>query len=98
MTRYKNPHLTEVVAEFYFQGTDWDLVIPGLLYEQLKEAFPMRRMPSPPGMVLAQHGFGLPPMFRTDRVVFGSKDERQLVQVGPNLLAVNNVKLYTQWE
>ncbi len=95
MPKYNNSPLTEVVAEFYFQGSDWDLVIPGMLYEKLKETFPTRGMPRPAFIPNAQD---LAPMMRTDRVFFSSKDERQLVQVGPNLLVVNNVKQYSQWE
>lgn len=38
--KYKNPPIVEVVCEFRLSDdTLWDLTIPGLLYEKLKDEF-----------------------------------------------------------
>jgi uncharacterized protein (TIGR04255 family) len=102
MTTYRNPPVTEVLAEFYFQPTNWDLTVPGLLYEQIKDDFPVKKMPaSTPVLVPAAPGaqqLVLQQSIRTDRMFFERKDEKVLVQIAPNLLVVNNVKMYAQWE
>lgn len=106
MQNYKNPPVDEVVAEFYFNQSDWDLVVPGLLYEQLKKNFPTRRTPNPAPISLpappqyksiGAEIFIPNPFQRNDRVWFFSSDETKLVQVAPNLLVVNNVKAYSGW-
>ena len=106
MQPYKSPPLNEVVAEFHL-NKEWDLTIPGLVFEQLKDRFPIVRMPAsgtitipaPPQFKGLGPDLVIPnPILRTDRVLFFSHDESQLVQVAPSLLVVNKVKSYTQWE
>ncbi len=107
MTTYKNPPVSEVVAEFVFKPSNWDLAIPGLVFERIKDDFPVRRMPSNPALLLptpaSMQFMGkqmlvpnpFPP--RMDRIYFVRKDEKIIVQIAPNLLVVNNVKMYTEW-
>lgn len=41
--KYSNPPLIEAVCAFRLTpNTPWDITIPGLLYEPLKDAFPNR--------------------------------------------------------
>ncbi|MBL7075352.1 TIGR04255 family protein [candidate division KSB1 bacterium] len=41
--RYKNPPIAEAICEFQFElNSPWDLVMPGLVYEQVKRTFPKR--------------------------------------------------------
>ncbi|MGQ0654564.1 MAG: TIGR04255 family protein [Betaproteobacteria bacterium] len=41
--KYKNPPIIEAICEFRFSETSpWDLTIPGLIYELVKDKFPKR--------------------------------------------------------
>lgn len=98
--KYQNPPLIEALCEIQFSAdTPWDLVSPGLIYEQVRDQFPQRR----PGrsiavnMSQAAQGFGQE-VHITDRVQFVRADERAMIQVGPQLLVVNHLKPYSSWE
>lgn len=52
MPIYRNPPLAEALAEFYFKPSNWDLVVPGRVYEKLKESFPKRRPHALPNRVV----------------------------------------------
>ena len=42
--RYKNPPIVEALCEFEFISSQpWDLTIPGLIYEKVKDEFPDKR-------------------------------------------------------
>lgn len=98
--RYKNSPIIEAVCEFRFEpGQPWDLTIPGLLYERVRHDFPLRRQ-------APQFHFSLAPgpeeckgqVQPTGRMQFYSNDEKSLVQVGRDLLAVNRLKPYPTWQ
>ncbi|PWH17307.1 MAG: hypothetical protein DDG58_08195 [Ardenticatenia bacterium] len=43
--KYRNPPVIEALCEFQFDPTSsWDLTVPGLVYEQLRDTFPQKRM------------------------------------------------------
>jgi len=98
--RYRNPPIVEAVCEFRFPpDSPWDLTIPGLVYERLKGTFPQKR-PAPAfgfGIRLGQ-GSVEQRLEPTTRMQFLRQDGNVLVQVGPNLLAVNHLKPYPGWE
>jgi uncharacterized protein (TIGR04255 family) len=80
------------VCEFQFSAArDWDWTIPGLLYSQIKEDFPKKRqekaieinIATQPGNVQQSLGESLAKM------QFLRDDETAMIQVGPDLLAVN---------
>ena len=96
--QYCNPPLVEAVCEFRFQGDQWDMAIPGLLSEKLKEHFPQRRQVP---------GFGLTIMGQADSVShrvtpqdilqLRRNDDTALIQVGQHLLSVNHLRPYPGW-
>lgn len=98
--QYKNPPLSEVVCEFQFgQDSPWDLTIPGLVYEKVRETFPTRKQVARVMMgfsanegEIAQQ-IGAPPVMR-----FSSEDEKLVMQVGLHLLSINHLKPYSSWE
>jgi uncharacterized protein (TIGR04255 family) len=98
--QYKNPPLSEVVCEFQFgQDSPWDLTIPGLMYEKVRETFPTRKQAARVMMgfsanesEIAQQ-IGATPVMR-----FSSEDEKLVMQVGLHLLSINRLKPYTSWE
>jgi len=103
--KYDNPPLIEALCEFRFLGEQaWDWTIPGILYEKIKADYPEKRQEGvlevpvrpTPEAVLVELKTGISKMqfFRADRSA--------LVQVGPDLLAVNAVPqgtehLYPGW-
>ena len=100
--RYQNSPIVEAVCEFQFRpGNKWDWTIPGLVYNQIKGEFPQKReekafeinlaVQGPAGKV-QQMGQSL------TKMQFIRKDGSAMVQVGPDLLAVNAYPPYLGWE
>lgn len=97
---YRKPPLIEALCEFQFVEEGWDWTIPGLIYQELKDRFPQKRqaqvvefeVQAEPSQ-LSQRMTGGP-----GRMQFLRADESVLVQVGPNLLAVNHLQPYPHWK
>jgi len=97
---YKNAPLAEAVCEVRFDPqTSWDLAIPGLLYEKLKNEFPKRTplrtyeiqlLPAPDGVQQEAK--------QSEILQFSDNEDRKLVRVGPNVLSVHNVGSYPGWQ
>lgn len=98
--KYANPPLVEAVCEFRFTpDTQWDMTIPGLLYEKLKDEFPRREQRLFQEIELTRGPDGLEQQIRTnERILFLMEDKKIVVQVGPRLLAINCLKPYPTWE
>jgi uncharacterized protein (TIGR04255 family) len=98
--RYGKPPIVEAVCEFRFDpSSPWDLAIPGLLYETLKERFPQRE---PVRAIESAVQVGEPGIYQTvaatDRVRFRSHRGDALVQVGQHFLSLNHFTPYPTWE
>jgi uncharacterized protein (TIGR04255 family) len=95
---YANPPLVEAVCEFRFTPTStWDWTIPGLIYEQVKDEFPVKEQADVVEVTAAPTAPTRPvPNFST-RVQFFRADRTALLQVGPQLFAVNHVRPYPKW-
>jgi len=99
--RYENPPIIEALCEFQFdEGAPWDLTLIGLLYDKLKDFFPKKQQLQLDLAIAAaaqtiQQTENVPmiPLVR-----FLDSDEKKLIQVGQNLLTVNQVKSYQSWE
>ncbi len=99
--KYKNPPLVEALCEFRFISDEpWDLTLPGLIYEKVKKEFPHR-----------QQQLGIDVQFRPTekglehkiepappRIQFLNEDKNALIQIAPDLLVVNQLKPYPNWE
>lgn len=98
--RYRNPPIIEALCEFRFEpSASWDLTIPGLIYEKTREGFPRRHQAKAFEVSVAASPGGVEQqVLTTDRVQFLREDEKALIQVGPNLLAVNHLKPYPTWQ
>jgi uncharacterized protein (TIGR04255 family) len=96
---YKNAPLTEAVCEVRFSAdSQWDLAMPGLLYEQLRNDFPIRK---PMHLLQAQIGQtaqGLQQALRAiEFLEFSNDSASSLVRVGPNILSIHNHGVYPGW-
>jgi uncharacterized protein (TIGR04255 family) len=97
---YKSPPVVEAAAEFRFGGTSpWDWTIPGLVYERVRDRYPKKReeklfqvsVPFDRDRMPLREDLGI------SKIQFLREDETALIQVGPNLLSVNQLKPYPSW-
>lgn len=91
--RYQNSPIIEALCEFRFEShASWDLAIPGLVFHQLRETFPVRRTVEFPVMLDADTVRSTP-----EYIQFVRQDETALVQLGQGVLTVNHLKPYPTW-
>jgi len=98
--RYKNPPIVEVVCEFLLtQDTSWDLTVPGVFYERVRDEFPHREQRVSQEVDLVQEPQGLRQILRTtERILLFTRDRKFLIQLGPRLMVINALKPYPGWE
>lgn len=98
--KYQNPPIVEALCEFQFEpDSSWDLAIPGLVYEKLRDVFPKRRQSKGLALNILAGPEAVEQRVRTtDLMQFLREDEKALVQVGPHLLTVNHLKPYSSWQ
>ncbi|MHA1278055.1 MAG: TIGR04255 family protein [Candidatus Helarchaeota archaeon] len=99
--KYKNPPVVEALCEFKFiSNQQWDLTIPGLIYEEVRNEFPDRKQQIGIGVQFRPTERGIEHRVETTppRVQFYKKDKTALIQVAPDLLAINQLKPYLTWD
>lgn len=97
---YQHPPLIEALCEFQFVSENWDLTIPGLVYQKIKKDYPNKHQVKMMELEFQVKSSEISPKMRgdTDRMQFLNKEESGLVQVGQNLLAVNFLQPYPKWQ
>jgi uncharacterized protein (TIGR04255 family) len=81
------------------QDTPWDLTIPGLFYERVKDDFSQREQRLVHEAELTREPQGLQHQIRTtERILLFAPDRKMLIQLGPRLLVINALKPYPGWE
>lgn len=98
--KYANPPIVEAVCEFRLPSdSQWDLTIPGFIYEKVKADFPHREQRLFQEVDLQTSEEGVRQQVRTtERVLFFSEDRKTFIQIGHHLLAINRLKPYPHWE
>jgi len=98
--KYKNPPIVEAICEFRFEpDSPWDLVMPGLIYEKVRDTFGKRRQKKEIGWHIEPKVESIVQRVQTrDLMQFLREDESALAQVGPHLLSVNHLKPYRSWQ
>lgn len=94
--KYKNPPIVEALCEIYFRGSKWDQTIPGLFYEKIKAEFPNKSELKGVNVHL-QVKDGAPRTLATEaplRQRFSAQNNSKMVQVGENLLVINQLQPY----
>lgn len=96
---YRRPPLVEALCEFQFAGSDWDWTVPGLMYQEIKQAFPTKRQTQVVEFEVQTEGRQWSQQVKgsAERMQFFRADESALVQVGPHFLAVNHLQPYPHW-
>jgi uncharacterized protein (TIGR04255 family) len=89
----KDP-IVEAVCEFRFDSPDWDWTVPGLLWNQLKDTFPLKQQfdaVAPDAPEEAEETLGVL------RLNFWRQDKTALVRIEPNKLSIVQLKPYAGW-
>lgn len=98
--KYRNPPIIEALCEFHFASENpWDWTIPGLLFGKVKEVYPHKGEVRKLGVEFRTSGAGVDSRVGQgiDRLRFSNEKSNRLVQVGENLLTVNQLKPYSTW-
>lgn len=99
--KYLNPPVVEALCEFQFiPRQPFDLTIPGLFYEKIREEFPQKE--EQPGvsfqLQMTERGVEQKIAPAPPKLLFFKPDRTALVQLAPDLLAVNCLKPYPSWQ
>ncbi|MBI3245436.1 MAG: TIGR04255 family protein [Deltaproteobacteria bacterium] len=98
---YNTPPVIEALCEFRFKSSQpWDWTIPGLVYEKVRGQFPKKRQQNVLEVAMQPDENKVLPQMKTgvERMQFLNEEENALVQVGPDLLAVNHLPPYPKWD
>lgn len=100
---YKNAPVVEALCEFRFnKDQEWDWTIPGLIYEKIRDDFPVKKQEKLVAAFEIKGDSGInpipPEVAGIDKMRFIRQDKSALLQVGPHLLTVNQLKPYPGWE
>lgn len=98
--KYKNPPVVEAVCEFRLsQNTPWDLTVPGIFYEKIREDFPHREQRVASQVELAHEPQSFQQRIKTfEHILLLSEDRKRIVQLGPRLLVINVLRPYPTWQ
>ncbi len=98
--RYELSPIIEALCQFQFEpDSSWDLTIPGLIYEKVQKTFPKRNQVAQISIGIAANAevigqqIGALPLMQ-----FLNEAGNTLIQVGQNLLTVNQLKPYSSWQ
>ncbi|NJL32579.1 MAG: TIGR04255 family protein [Chloroflexaceae bacterium] len=95
--KYAHSPIIEVVCEVHFGAdSEWDMTVPGLVYERVKDTLPKRQQVR--AFVLKLPPDSRPEFTATDRIQFCAENGQSFIQVSPRVLAVNHLKPYPLWE
>ena len=98
--KYKNNPIIEAVCEFRLSSDfKWDLTIPGLIYEKIKDDFPLKEQHKVQQQTLTGTNEGVAQEIRvSERVRLLTKDKKSFIQIGNNILSVHCIEPYPLWE
>ncbi len=94
--KYRNPPVVEALAEVFFAESAWTMTVPGQFFDRVRERLPIQgqradvrvELRGGRGKSSAQTTHGEP------RAEFWSTDRSRLIQVGRDLLVVNQLPPY----
>ena len=98
---YKNPPIVEAVCEFRFESRQaWDWTIPGLIYADIKGQYPSKKQVKSLEFTVTRQREAVSQAVTgsVERMQFISQDGTALVQVGPDVLSVNQLRPYSSWQ
>jgi uncharacterized protein (TIGR04255 family) len=98
--RYANPPVVEALCEVYFAATSWEPTVPGRFFERVRGRFPQLAQQGDVAVeIMAGPGPVSARMTPTEpRSRFSSADGSRMVQIGRDLLVVNQLRPYPRFE
>lgn len=98
--KYINEPIIEAVCEFRLPpDSNWDLTIPGLIYEKIKDEFPHKEQRLFQDAETIKQPQGIQHKLSTnERILFFTDNRKVFIQVGRHLLAINSLKPYPSWD
>lgn len=98
MKQYANPPLVEAICDFHFEpGPAWDWTIPGLVYDRIRQDFPLKTQLDAAISVMFGMSPPAPNFPGMGRMQFRRADGAALVQLAPDNLTVNHLQPYPGW-
>ncbi len=98
--RYRKPPVAEALCEVVFAGSEWDQTVPGRMFERIRDRFPMKEEVGQFTVEIRGPHPGPSAEFRPDepRLRFARGDRSQIVQIGRDLVVVNQLPPYAGFE
>lgn len=98
--KYKKSPIIEALYEIHFSESQADSTLPGLFYEQVKEKYPLKEQISQNSfeIQLEQSGVSSQKILQTPMMRFFNRDRSELIQVANNLLTINRLIPYEDYE
>lgn len=99
--QYQNPPIVEALCEFQFiSDTPWSDTFHELFYEKIKRNFPTKQKQVNFGIEIKQDNQSVEykQMPATERMQFLNESKVALVQLSPDILTINHLKPYPNWE
>ncbi len=98
--KYKKSPIIEALCEIHFSESQTDSTLPGLLYEQIKDKYPLKEQISQNSFEIQfeQSGISSQKILQTPMMRFFNQDKSELIQVANNLLTVNRLIPYEDYE
>ncbi|BCM89385.1 hypothetical protein IAD21_01231 [Abditibacteriota bacterium] len=95
---HKDPIL-EAVCSFSLDAPDWDLTVPGLVYNKIRNDYPRKADAPQFHFKVEETSEGVTPSVETQlgRIQFWGKNNQTLVQIGPGHLSIHQLKPYSNW-
>jgi len=97
--KYQNPPVIEAVCEFHLMpDVNWDITIPGLLYEKLRTRFPTKgRVVIQENQIVSSPQGVEQQTTNRELVRFLSPDQKTFIQLGEKILTIHCLPPYPTW-
>jgi len=98
--QYVDSPINEALCDFqFFPPREWDMTIPGLIYEKVRGNFPKKKQQYGLGIQFKpmQNGIEQKVENAPPKMQFFSEDNRRAIQVGKENLTINCFKPYESW-
>jgi uncharacterized protein (TIGR04255 family) len=96
--KYESSPIIETICEFQFEPDPaWDFTILGLVYDKIKNQFPIRNQVAQINAAITENVSAIQ-IDTIPLIQFLRENRNTLVQVGQNLLTINQLSPYTSWE
>ena len=98
--QYRNPPVIEALAEVYFKDSTWDITTPGSFYERIRYDYPKKDQVEQVELEVKVNPGGANALLGSGgaRARFKNDDETRLIQVGGDVLVVNQLRPYPNFE